>query len=100
MIKYKYINELEYEECFIYYRHTDLLLGFCRLTCSWFICVVFGSLGGGVLTILGGSIFFAGTQYCDGLRGPLVIYDPDDPQQNFMTMIMVSSYHMLYIILI
>ena len=19
------------------------------------------------------------TQYCDGLRGPLVIYDPDDP---------------------
>lgn len=20
-----------------------------------------------------------GTQYCDGLRGPLVIYDPDDP---------------------
>lgn len=21
-------------------------------------------------------------QYCDGLRGPLVIYDPDDPQAN------------------
>ena len=20
-----------------------------------------------------------GTQYCDGLRGPLVVYDPDDP---------------------
>jgi hypothetical protein len=20
------------------------------------------------------------TQYCDGLRGPLVIYDPNDPQ--------------------
>jgi iron transport multicopper oxidase len=19
------------------------------------------------------------TQYCDGLRGPLVVYDPDDP---------------------
>lgn len=22
---------------------------------------------------------FSGTQYCDGLRGPLVIYDPNDP---------------------
>jgi iron transport multicopper oxidase len=20
------------------------------------------------------------TQYCDGLRGPIVIYDPNDPQ--------------------
>lgn len=20
-----------------------------------------------------------GTQYCDGLRGPLIIYDPEDP---------------------
>ena len=26
------------------------------------------------------KIFYdAVTQYCDGLRGPLVIYDPDDP---------------------
>ncbi|PPR05198.1 hypothetical protein CVT24_010298 [Panaeolus cyanescens] len=24
----------------------------------------------------------AATQYCDGLRGPLVIYDPDDPHQD------------------
>nr|UDP83123.1 laccase 9 [Cyathus bulleri]UES62899.1 laccase 9 [Cyathus bulleri] len=23
-----------------------------------------------------------GTQYCDGLRGPVVIYDPDDPHKN------------------
>ena len=23
------------------------------------------------------------TQYCDGLRGPLVIYDPDDPYADF-----------------
>jgi hypothetical protein len=21
----------------------------------------------------------SGTQYCDGLRGPLVVYDPNDP---------------------
>ena len=23
-----------------------------------------------------------GTQYCDGLRGPLVVYDPNDPLMN------------------
>ncbi|KAG2014957.1 laccase 5 [Coprinopsis cinerea AmutBmut pab1-1] len=23
-----------------------------------------------------------GTQYCDGLRGPMVVYDPDDPYKN------------------
>lgn len=22
------------------------------------------------------------TQYCDGLRGPLVVYDPDDPNKD------------------
>jgi iron transport multicopper oxidase len=23
-----------------------------------------------------------GVQYCDGLRGPLIIYDPDDPYRS------------------
>ena len=23
-----------------------------------------------------------GTQYCDGLRGPLVVYDPNDPYKH------------------
>ena len=24
----------------------------------------------------------AATQYCDGLRGPLVVYDPNDPHRH------------------
>ncbi|KAI0289702.1 Cupredoxin [Multifurca ochricompacta] len=30
-------------------------------------------------------------QYCDGLRGPLVIYDPDDPQWSFSLDLLLSD---------
>ncbi len=25
------------------------------------------------------TMIYLATQYCDGLRGPFIIYDPDDP---------------------
>jgi len=27
------------------------------------------------------SNLFPGTQYCDGMRGALVVYDPEDPHK-------------------
>jgi hypothetical protein len=32
--------------------------------------------------ILDLRIFFIATQYCDGLRGPFVVYDPYDPYKH------------------
>ena len=31
------------------------------------------------------SNLFPGTQYCDGMRGALVVYDPEDPTRRCMT---------------
>ncbi|KAJ7506614.1 laccase [Mycena galericulata] len=39
--------------------------------CVWFPIVIIARL-----------MIIPATQYCDGLRGPLIIYDPDDPQKH------------------
>lgn len=34
------------------------------------------------MSMPGNFIIILGVQYCDGIRGPLVVYDPNDPHKD------------------